>query len=98
MNPSGKGSSGSTTNLLNPEIYARPFTSTITERNFVIFMPSWFIRISIAITFRENKSKHTLPVLYGPTLGPVSLTVAVNSLPTIDLFLKVSPTTTVMHW
>ena len=44
-----------------------------------------------AITFREIKSKHTLPVLYGPTLGPGCLTVAVNSLPIIDLFLKVSP-------
>ena len=49
------------------------------------------------ITFRGIKPKHTLPVLYGPTLGPVSLTVAVNSLPTIDLFLKVSPTTIVMY-
>ena len=43
------------------------------------------------ITFRKIKSKHTLPVLYGPTLGPGCLTVAVNSLPIIDLFLKVSP-------
>ena len=49
------------------------------------------------ITFRKIKSKHTLPVLYGPTFGPVCLTVAVNSLPTIDLFLKVSPTTTVVY-
>ena len=88
MKPSGKGSSGSITNLLNPEIYARPFTSTITETHLTIFILALLIRI---ITFREIKSKHTLPVLYGPTLGPGCLTVAVNSLPIIDLFLKVSP-------
>ena len=64
----------------------------------VSFQLKWtLVTLSYVIAFREDKSKHTLPVLYGPTLGPVCLTVAVNSLPTIDLFLKVSPTTTVVY-
>ena len=76
-------------------MYALPLTSTITKSqkrySFISNCNNENSHYFFSAMIRAYDCQILLPVLWGPMVGPNSLTVATNSLPTIDLFLKVSP-------